>query len=105
MISGGSEGFANRRRQWFQGVKPGPPSRHGETTLRPRLRLRRHQLKADRPQGGAHQEELFTNPISAKPLSINCTAIAVSSSPISRVRMRIPVSPKYPRTRSAAARI
>lgn len=47
----------------------------------------------------------LTTPRSARPFKMNCTAIAVSNNPMSRVKTRLPVSPRYRRTRSAPARI
>jgi hypothetical protein len=50
------------------------------------------------PMGGCLLVDVYgerlTSPISVSPLRMNWTAIAVSNSPIIRVRIRIPVSPR-----------
>ena len=56
---------------------------------------------ADRTQYGV--VICLSKPKSVKPLATNCTASATSSRPINRIKMRMPVSPKYLRTPSAPA--
>src|SRR6516164_1934672 len=69
-----------------------------------RTRLRESRAAKDSELVHGAVVVCLIQPKSVSPLATNCTASATSSRPISRVMIRIPVLPRYRRTRSAPER-